>query len=161
MNTRTQILGLVFFLVLCLIAGWLGSIATTPEIGGWCKSLNKPTWNPPAYVFGPVWTTLYILMALAAWLVWKKKGFGGAKLELGLFGIQLLLNVAWSWIFFHFHQPGWAFVELVVLWVTIVTTTLMFFRVSKVAGGLMLPYLGWVTFASVLNFTIWQLNLVA
>lgn len=161
MNTRTQILGLVFFLVLCLIAGWLGSIATTQEIGGWYKSLNKPTWNPPAYVFGPVWTTLYVLMALAVWLVWKKKGFGEAKLELGLFGVQLLLNVAWSWIFFHFHQPGWAFVELVVLWVTIVTTTLMFFRVSKVAGGLMLPYLGWVTFASVLNFTIWQLNLVA
>ncbi len=153
-----QIAGLVFSLVVCLGAGGLGAIATTPEIDGWYKTITKPSWNPPDYVFGPVWTTLFVMMAIAAWLVWRQMGFKAATLPLSLFGVQLVLNVSWSWIFFGLHQPGWAFVEIVILWLAIVATTVVFFRSIRVAGVLMVPYLAWVSFASVLNFAIWQLN---
>ena len=137
----------------------LGAVATTPEIGGWYKTLAKPTWNPPDRVFGPVWTTLFVLMGIAAWLVWQRAGFMAATKPLSLFAVQLVLNVAWSWIFFGLHQPGWAFVEIVILWLAIVATTMAFFRCSKIAGWLLVPYLAWVSFASVLNFTIWRMNL--
>lgn len=158
MIDRTQWFALVVFIALCLGAGGLGAIATTPEIDGWYKTIVKPSWNPPGYVFGPVWTTLYVMMGVAAWLVWKPAGFKGAMLPLILFGVQLVLNVGWSWVFFHFHQPGWAFAEILVLWLAIAATTLVFFKNSKIAGWLMIPYLAWVSFASVLNFAIWQLN---
>ena len=158
MSQSTRWIGLAFFLVLCLGAGGLGAAATTPEIEGWYRTLSKPTWNPPNKVFGPVWTTLFILMAIAAWLVWKSAGFKAAAIPLTLFAVQLLLNVTWSWIFFGMHQPGWAFVEIVILWLAIVTTTVAFFRCSKIAGWLLVPYLVWVTFAAVLNFAIWRLN---
>ena len=149
---------MIISIAICLGAGGLGAIATTPEIDGWYKTIEKPSWNPPGYVFGPVWTALYIMMGVAAWLVWKREGFKKAKISLVLFGVQLLLNVVWSWIFFNLHQPGWAFVEIVVLWIAIVATTVAFFKRQKIAGWLMMPYLAWVSFASVLNFTIWQLN---
>ncbi len=158
MRERTRWIGLVVFIVVCLGAGGLGAIATTPEIEGWYKTIAKPTWNPPGWIFGPVWTTLYIMMAIAGWLVWKQAGFKAAMLPLTSFGVQLLLNVAWSWIFFGMHQPGWAFTEIIVLWLAILTTTILFFKKSTFAGSLMVPYLAWVSFASVLNFTIWQLN---
>lgn len=158
MTGRKQWIGLIVFITICLGAGGLGAITTTPEIDGWYKTIEKPTWNPPAYVFGPVWTTLYIMMGTAAWLVWKPVGFKAAKTPLTLFAVQLVLNGAWSWVFFHFHQPGWAFVEIVVLWLAIGATTITFFRCSKTAGWLMVPYLMWVSFASVLNFAIWRLN---
>jgi tryptophan-rich sensory protein len=158
MTQITRWIGLAFFLVLCLGAGGLGAIATTPEIDGWYRTLTKPTWNPPDSVFGPVWTTLFILMAIAAWLVWKPEGGKAAAMPMTLFGIQLVLNVSWSWIFFGMHQPGWAVVEIAVLWLAIVATTVAFFRCSKIAGWLLMPYLAWVTFAAVLNFTIWRLN---
>ena len=160
MNRSRRWIGLVAFIAVCLAAGSLGAIATTPEIDGWYRTLAKPTWNPPAGVFGPVWTTLYVLMALAAWLVWKPAGFQAAALPLTLFGGQLVLNVAWSWIFFGMHQPGWAFVEIVILWLAIAATTWAFFRRSPLAGWLLVPYLAWVSFAAVLNFTIWRLNIV-
>ena len=158
MTKRTRWIGLVVFVVVCLGAGGLGAIATTPEIEGWYTTIEKPSWNPPDYVFGPVWTTLFVMMAIAAWMVWKPEGFQAATMPLTLFAVQLGLNVAWSWIFFGMHQPGWAFLEIVVLWVAIVATTVAFFRRSKIAGWLMVPYLAWVSFASVLNFTIWRLN---
>lgn len=158
MKELARWIGLIVAIALCLGAGGLGAIATTPEIDGWYKTIEKPSWNPPGYVFGPVWTMLYVMMAVAAWLVWKPAGFKAAKLPLALFAVQLLLNVAWSWIFFHFHQLGWAFAEIVVLWLAIVATTITFFRRSKIAGSLMVPYLIWVSFASLLNFAIWQLN---
>jgi len=151
-------IGLVIFIVVCLGAGGLGAIATRPEIPTWYPELVKPLWNPPAYLFGPVWTTLFVMMAVAGWLVWKLRGFTQACIPLTLFGLQLLLNVAWSWIFFGYHQPGWAFVEIILLWLAILATTVAFFRSDKTAGWLMIPYLAWVTFASVLNFTIWRLN---
>lgn len=158
MTGRKQWIGLIIFIAICLGAGGLGAIATTPEIDGWYKTIEKPTWNPPAYVFGPVWTTLFVMMAVAGWRVWKPAGFKAARMPLTLFAVQLVLNVAWSWVFFHFHQPGWAFAEIVVLWLAIVATTIAFFKTSKTAGWLMVPYLMWVSFASVLNFAIWRLN---
>ena len=111
-------------------------------------------------MFGPVWTTLYVMMAVAAWLVWKQAGVRDAAVPLALFGGQLVLNVAWSFIFFGLHQPGWACVEIVVLWLAIVATVVAFFRQSRGAGWLLLPYLAWVSFAAVLNFAIWRLNAV-
>jgi len=158
MSKSQQILGLIFLLAICLGVGVLGAIATTPEIDGWYRTLQKPSWNPPDWIFGPVWSTLYVLMAVAAWLVWRRGGFKAAKLPLVLFGLQLVLNTAWSWIFFHFHQPGWAFVELIGLWVTVAAVTVAFFRVNKTAGFLLIPYLAWITFAGVLNLTIWRMN---
>lgn len=158
MTERTRWIGLAIFIVICVSAGGLGAIATRPEIEVWYKSIEKPSWNPPDYVFGPVWTTLFVMMGIAAWLVWKPGGFKAAKQSLTLFAVQINLNVAWSWIFFGMHQQGWAFVEIVILWVAIVATTVAFFLKSKIAGWLMVPYLAWVSFASVLNFAIWQLN---
>lgn len=154
----TRWIGLAVFLVVCLGAGGLGALATTPEIEGWYQTLDKPAWNPPDSVFGPVWTTLFVMMAIAAWLVWKPQGLQASVMPLTFFAIQLVLNIAWSWIFFGLHQPGWAFVEIVILWLAIVLTTVAFFQSSKLAGWLMIPYLAWVSFASVLNFTIWRLN---
>ena len=151
-------LGLVLFVCISLGAGGLGAIATTPEIDGWYRTINKPSWNPPDWIFGPVWTTLFVMMGIAAWLVWKPSGFKQAVTPLTLFAGQLILNVAWSWIFFGMHQVGWAAVEIVVLWFAILATAATFFRHSKPAGWLMIPYFGWVTFASVLNFAIWRLN---
>lgn len=159
MNDRMRWIGLVLFIVLCLSAGGLGATATTPEIDGWYQTLNKPTWNPPSWIFGPVWTTLYLMMAIAAWLVWQERGIRAATLPLFLFGVQLLLNLAWSWIFFRDHQIGWAFVDIALLWLAIVATTTIFFRHSHLAGWLLIPYLLWVSFAAVLNFSIWRLNL--
>lgn len=159
MKEGTRWIGLLLFIAVCLAAGGLGAIATTPEINGWYRTIAKPAWNPPDWVFGPVWTTLFVMMGLAAWLVWKPSGFRAAYLPLTLFASQLALNIAWSWIFFGMHQIGWAFVEIVTLWVTILATNIAFFRRSKGAGFLLVPYLAWVTFASVLNFTVWRMNL--
>ncbi|WP_437186096.1 TspO/MBR family protein [Planctomicrobium sp. SH668] len=158
MSNTKQILGLVFFLFICLGAGGLGAMAMSPADDEWYRTLVKPSWNPPGWIFGPVWTTLYVFMAIAAWLVWRSRGLKGASIPLTLFVIQLILNIAWSWIFFRFHQPGWAFLELIVLWLAVAATAVVFYRNNKTAGILFLPYLAWSTFASVLNFTIWRLN---
>jgi len=158
MKERTRWIGLVLFILVCLGAGGLGAIATTPEINGWYRTVIKPDWNPPDRVFGPVWPTLFILMGISAWLVWKPSGFMKAAIPLSLFALQLGLNVGWSWIFFGMHQIGWALVEILLLWVAILATTVVFFRHSQPAGWLLVPYLAWVTFASFLNFTLWRLN---
>lgn len=158
MKERTRWIGFVLFVAVSLGAGGLGAVATTPQIDGWYRTIVKPEWNPPNWVFGPVWTTLFILMGISAWLIWKPAGFKKAILPLALFAFQLILNVAWSWIFFGMHQIGWAVVEILILWLAILTTMVAFFRRSKPAGWLLAPYLCWVTFASVLNFTIWRLN---
>jgi tryptophan-rich sensory protein len=158
MTTTARWIGLAVFIAVCLGAGGLGAIATTPEIDGWYRTLAKPNWNPPDSVFGPVWTTLFILMGIAGWLVWKPEGFKAAALPLTLFVVQLALNVTWSWIFFGMHQAGWAFAEIVILWLAIAATAAAFFRSAKAAGWLLMPYLACVSFAAVLNFTIWRLN---
>ena len=158
MTQAARWMGLVGWVTLCFAASGLGAVATMPEIGTWYRALVKPAWNPPDAVFGPVWMTLYLLMAIAAWLIWRPAGFAAARVPLVLFVLQLVLNVAWSWIFFRLHQTGWAVVEIGVLWVMIFATTVVFFKNNKLAGSLMVPYLVWVGFASVLNFTIWRLN---
>jgi len=151
-------IGLIVLLVVCFAAAGLGSVATTPSIPTWYATLAKPSWNPPNWIFGPVWTALYICMAVAAWLVWRQGGLQRARTPLALFAVQLALNAAWSWLFFGFHMPGAAFLEILVLLAAIAATTIAFWRRSKAAGILMLPYLAWVAFASALNFAIWRLN---
>jgi translocator protein len=156
MRTRRSVLGLAGWLALTYLFAWVGGQFTP---GAWYEALEKPPWTPPGALFGPVWAALYTAMAVAAWLVWLRVGFHRASaLPLGLYLVQLALNAAWSWIFFGLQAPGWAFAEIVVLWVAIVLTTMAFFRVRRSAGFLFLPYLAWVTFAAALNLSIWRLN---
>jgi len=158
MTPKHPWIGLVLFIAVCFAAAGIGGAVTTPKIATWYATLAKPTWNPPNWIFGPVWSALYFGMAVAAWLVWRQAGFTGVKLPLILFGTQLVLNVLWSCIFFGLEIPGLAFVEVVLLWTVIAATMILFWLRSSVAGILFLPYLAWVSFASVLNFTIWRLN---
>lgn len=155
MRPGYSITGLVVWLALCFLVAWFGSRFTVSD---WYFQLDKPAWTPPGYVFGPVWTLLYTAMAVAAWLVWKKSGFSGARLALTLFFVQLVLNGLWSWIFFGMHKPGAAFVEILFLWAAILATTLAFWQQQPLAGILFAPYLLWVSFAAVLNGAIWWLN---
>ena len=149
---------LVGLLVAVFVVAGIGGWFTSMGVSDWYPTLRKPSWNPPSWLFGPVWTVLYISMAVAAWLVWKDAGFDGATAALALFGVQLLLNLAWSGVFFALQSPGWALVEIGVLWLAIMVTTMLFFRHSAWAGGLMVPYLLWVSFAAVLNAAIVRLN---
>ena len=146
--------GLVVFLVVCFAAAGIGGAVTTPKIETWYATLTKPTWNPPNWIFGPVWSALYFCMAVAARLVWRQGGFSGATLPLTLFGIQLVLNVAWSCIFFGLENPGLAFIEVLLPWTAIAATMVTFWQRSSAAGILFVPYLVWVSFASILNFMI-------
>ena len=154
----TQAVGLVVSLMICFAAGGIGGLATTQGLDSWYETLNKPTWNPPNWVFAPVWTTLYGLMGTAVWLVWRGGVWNEVKSAVVLFTVQLVLNGLWSILFFGLQNPGGALIEIVALWLAIVATTVLFFRRSMIAGGLMMPYLLWVSFASFLNFTIWNLN---
>jgi tryptophan-rich sensory protein len=151
-------LGLVVFLIVCFAAAGIGGAVTTPKIAGWYATLAKPSWNPPNWIFGPVWSALYLSMAVAAWLVWRQGGLAGVTMPLALFVVQLVLNVLWSCLFFGLQNPGLAFVEVLLLWVAIAATMVVFWFRSSVAGLLFLPYLAWVSFASVLNFAVWRLN---
>ncbi len=118
----------------------------------------RPEWAPPSSVFGPVWTVLYALMGIAAWLVWRERHTPGSRRALLLFGAQLVLNTLWSWLFFAWHQGGLAFLDIVVLWLLIVLTIVDFWRIRPLAGALLLPYLAWVTYAAALNLAVWRLN---
>ena len=155
MEITKSILGLLGWLGVTFAAAWAGSRFMP---GAWYAALAKPAWNPPNAIFAPVWSELYGLMAVAAWLVWRRAGFSGAGAALGLFAVQLILNALWSYLFFGRHQPGLAFGDIVVLWVAILSVVLLFLRVDRVAGALLLPYLAWVGFAAYLNFTLWRLN---
>jgi tryptophan-rich sensory protein len=145
-------LALAGFIIVTFCAPLLG-FAAMP--GTWYASLVKPAWNPPPWIFGPAWTLLYTLMAVAAWLAWKQVGW---RRPLLLYFVQLALNAAWTPIFFGAHHLGWALLEIVALWLAILLTTLSFHRVNKTAGALFVPYLAWVTFATCLNFALWHLN---
>jgi translocator protein len=147
--------GLVGWLVVSFATGWIGSRSMP---GAWYASLAKPSWNPPSAIFAPVWSVLYVLMGVAAWLVWRKAGFSGAGAALVLFIVQLVLNTLWSYLFFGLHRPDLAFFDIVALWVVILIIVVLFWRVDRLAGGLMLPYVVWVTFASYLNHVLWRLN---
>jgi len=149
-------IGLAGWIAICLVAGALGSVFTAQSVSTWYRELARPSWTPPAAVFGPVWTALYLSMGVAAWLVWRR---GGATLlPLSLFSAQLLLNIVWSALFFGLRSPGAAFAEIVALWLLILATIVTFWPISRTAGLLLLPYQAWVTFAAALNFALWRLN---
>lgn len=157
MRRQKQILGLVGWLVVSFIAAGIGAAASV-QAGPFYAQLVRPEWAPPGWVFGPVWTALYVLMGVAAWLVWRVGGFRAAKLALALFLVQLALNALWSWLFFGWHRGALAFADILLLWVMIVATVIAFWRIKPMAGALLVPYLLWVSFASALNYSVWQLN---
>ncbi len=152
---RHHTIGLVLWVLVSFAAGWVGSRFMPGE---WYAALAKPSWNPPSSVFAPVWSVLYLLMGVSAWLVWRRAGFAGAPVALGLFLVQLALNGLWSYLFFGAHRPDLAFADIVALWLVILATTIGFWRVSVPSGILLLPYLGWVSFAAALNLQLWRLN---
>ncbi len=144
--------GLAGWLVLCFGAAAVGARF---KPGTWYAGLRKPAWNPPSWLFAPVWTLLYAMMAVAAWLVWRETGLSR---EIGLFVLQLVLNALWSWLFFGLHRPGLALADVLALWLAILATHVAFDHVRPLAGWLLLPYLAWVTFAAALNAALWRLN---
>jgi tryptophan-rich sensory protein len=162
-------LKLITAIVISELAGIIGTIFTTSSIQTWYATLTKPVLNPPSFIFGPVWTTLYALMGIAAFLVWssyakatedKNKGWDRKDIRkaLGVFLFQLVLNAAWSIIFFGLHSPLWALVNITLMWLTIVWTMVLFYKISKPAMWLLVPYILWVSFAAYLNYSIWILN---
>lgn len=163
-------LRLIIAIAISELAGIIGSFFTVSAVDTWYAGIVKPAWNPPSWVFGPAWTLLYALMGIAVGLVWIRgdaRGNGGIATDRGraimrgafaMFSVQLVLNVAWSWLFFGLHELGWAFIELLSLWAAIVATIVVFSRISKVAAWLLVPYVLWVSFAGYLNYSLWALN---
>lgn len=149
-------IALAVFVGLCLGAAALGSRFTVSSVGSWYQALNKPTWTPPDWVFGPVWTVLYLMMAMAAWLVWKEAPSAWAPMT--AFAVQLALNVAWSGLFFGLRSPLFGLIDIAALWVAIAATIALFAAHSPLAAWLMAPYLAWVSFAGALNWAVWRLN---
>jgi len=151
-----DLIRLIVSIVICQLVGVIGSIPNIKSIPGWYSKIKKPKFNPPSWIFGPVWTLLYLLMGISLYLIWNS---GNANnLALVVFFVQLLLNFVWSFIFFGMKRPGWAFVEIVFLWVSILWTIILFYSISNVAAYLLIPYILWVSFAAILNFSIWFLN---
>ncbi|PWB72945.1 TspO protein [candidate division GN15 bacterium] len=148
-------ISLLVWIVISFVPAFVGSQFMPGE---WYTQLRKPSWTPPGYLFGPVWSLLYLSMGVAAWLVWKRGGYSGAPVALTLFLIQLVFNGLWSWLFFGLQRPGLAFVDIAILWILVLATTLAFWRQGAAAGTLMIPYITWLSFASALNFSIWRMN---
>lgn len=154
-----NILKLIIAIIIPVAIGAASGFFTSSEIPGWYQTINKPTWNPPSWLFGPVWTTLYVMMGIALFLIWKSDASQSVKkTAIILFAVQMLLNFFWSFIFFNQHQIGWAVVEIITMWVFILLTIFAFAPISKTAAWLLVPYISWVSFATILNYTIWQLN---
>jgi len=152
-------LKLLISLVIPQIAGAAGAFFTVTDEGSWYQQINRPSWNPPGYIFGPVWTTLYVLMGIALHLVWKADAAPALKRKaITLWGIQMVLNAAWSILFFGMHLIGVALADLILLWVAILLTIFAFARINKTAAWLLVPYISWVSFAGILNATIWMMN---
>jgi len=149
---------LAFLISVCFGAAGVGSWVSRSGQSRWYSMLRKPPGTPPDWVFGPVWTVLYLCMGIAAWMVWRQAGWSGARLGLELWVLQLLLNVTWSWLFFGLRRPELALVDVVALWVLILLTVLAFQPVSVAAAWLLVPYLLWVAYAGRLNFLLWRLN---
>jgi len=152
------VLGLLAFVAAVLAVAALSGLSVARAGPDWYGALSKPSWTPPAWLFGPVWTVLYLMMATAAWLVWRRHGLSGAAVPLGLFAVQLALNAAWSPVFFGLHAVGWGVAVIVALWVAVLATMFAFWRVVPVAGWLLVPYQLWITFAGALNLAIWRMN---
>jgi len=151
------ILGLAGWLLITFVAAAIGGAASV-SADSFYMQLVLPIWAPPSWVFGPVWTVLYVAIGTAAWLVWRTDGFHSARGALTLFLAQLALNALWSWLFFGWHRGALAFADILLLWVLIIATLIAFWRVRALAGWLLVPYLLWVSFASALNYAVWQLN---
>ena len=156
-STRAQAIGLLAWLAVAFVAAALGAIASI-DAKSFYAELAKPAWAPPASVFGPVWSVLYLLMGAAAWLVWREKGAKGLSVALALFLVQLGANALWSWLFFAWKYGAFAFADVVVLLALIASTAAAFWRVRRLAGILLIPYFAWVCFASALTWAVWQGN---
>ena len=157
LSKQKQILGLVGWLFMSFAASAVGALASM-QAKSFYSQLIQPNWAPPSVVFGPVWTVLYTTMGIAAWLVWRSRGFRPNRKALILFLLQLAFNALWSWLFFAWYLGALALADIVLLWILIVATLVSFWRVRPLAGVLIIPYLLWVSFASVLNYSLWQLN---
>jgi translocator protein len=158
MFNRESWLSLLPFVVVCFAAAGIGSFFTNASVKTWYTQLRRPEWTPPNWIFGPVWTGLYLMMAISAWLVWRGSSWASARFALILFAIQLVLNILWSIVFFGLRKVGPAFGEILLLWMMIIATAVAFYPLSLLAAWLLIPYIVWVVFASYLNFRIWQLN---
>lgn len=155
----SSIIKLIIAVAIPLVVGGISGYFTVSGVESWYLTLQKPSWNPPNWIFGPVWTTLYVMMGIALFLVWKEDTSSELKaIAVILFAVQLLLNFFWSFIFFKLEQPGWAFVEILVLWLMLLACIFAFGQVNKTAAWLLVPYISWVSFATILNGTIWKLN---
>ena len=154
----TELVGLVVFLLLSFLAAGVGGAITARSVRTWYPTLHKPTWNPPSRLFGPVWSLLYLLMAIAAWLVWRGREAADVRAALALFTAQLALNVLWSFLFFGLRRPNAALIEIALLWCAIAATIAAFWPIDRSAAALLLPYLAWVGFATVLNRSIARSN---
>ncbi|MCC4611754.1 TspO/MBR family protein [Xanthomonas cannabis] len=156
-SKKSQWFGLLGWLALCYAVAGLGALASI-QAASFYAELQRPAWAPPGWLFGPVWTALYGMMAVAVWLVWRRGGWAGARLALSMFVLQLALNGLWSWLFFAWHMGAWAFADIVVLWLALAATIGLFAKRDPVAAWLLVPYLAWVSFAAALNYSVWQLN---
>lgn len=157
MSTSNEIKGFLGWLLLVAATGAIGAVASA-NAALFYAELARPAWAPPAQLFGPVWSFLYLLMAVAAWLIWRKYGFRAARSALTLFIVQLALNALWSWLFFAWHLGVWALLDILALWTLILVTASAFWRLRPLAGALLIPYLLWVTFAMALNYSVWRFN---
>ncbi|HML06006.1 MAG TPA: TspO/MBR family protein [Methanobacterium sp.] len=158
-SKKDDIIKLVISILIPLIAGFIGSIATFDGITNFFNVLNKPVWTPPSWAFAPIWTTLFILMGIALFLVWRK-GFErrDVKIAMAIFGVQIILNILWSVIFFGLRSITGGLIEIIILWIAILVNIVVFYRISKAAGLLLVPYIIWVTIASYLTYTVYILN---
>ena len=152
-----RVLGFLAWLVTVVLAAGLATLASV-DAERFYGQLAKPDWAPGSGIFAPVWTVLYLLMAVAAWLVWRARGFAGAPVALGLFLVQLALNALWSWLFFAWREGGAALADIVILTVLVAVVTVAFWRIRPLAGALLAPYLAWLVYAAALNYRVWQLN---
>nr|WP_295777807.1 TspO/MBR family protein [Rhodoferax sp.] len=153
----SPLVGFVGWLAICFVAAAIGGLASA-NAGDFYNQLTRPNWAPPAWLFAPVWTMLYVMMAVAAWIVWQDKGWHKGRTALSLFLVQLAANALWTWIFFVWHLGAAAFAEIALLWLLIAATVVVFWRIHKLAGALLLPYLAWVSFATALSYAMWQRN---
>jgi tryptophan-rich sensory protein len=154
----TDLLGLAVSLLICAAVATVGSLLTVPYLADWYAGIQKPSWTPPNAVFGPVWSTLFAMMAVSAWLIWRRRREVSVRKPLMVFAIQLALNAAWSGLFFAAHRPDLAFVDVVLLWLAIAATITAFWTVGRLAALLLVPYLLWVSYAAALNLAIWRMN---
>lgn len=155
---RADFLGFVAFLAICFVVSALGGLITASSVASWYPTLAKPPFNPPDWLFAPVWTALYLMMAIAGWRVWRRLGWRDGRKALIVYSAQLALNLGWSAAFFGLRMPGMALLVIVLLLAAIVTTTRLFWSADRLAGALFLPYVAWVSFATALNAAIWLLN---